>query len=335
MKLLWYACVCAILTASTAAAQVTITQNPDDGVAVRTGYAVITPLQGGGQGLSASETLIEDAGGNLFQASVLPSPLVTLTSVFTRTDPESEVDTGISIVNPNENTATLVLTLRTQTGVTVGVRTITVGGRRQISRFVTELFLGFRELSAPFTGLLFISSDLPVGVLGLSFTGPSFTALPVAIQLSPDSLIVVNPTNPARATLTGRPINPIAPLPTRIVAPFVPIVPVMPVTPSTLPVAAIIATGLISPSTAIVQGGSFVTTSVANVVGGPGAQLLSQIATGGGWVTRIVIANTSSVAQLIRIDFFNSAGGPLVLPFGAVLTNILVPAGGAVIVSTG
>jgi hypothetical protein len=78
-----------------------------------------------------------------------------------------------------------------------------------------------------------------------------------------------------------------------------------------------------------------VTTSITNLVGGPGAQLLAQVATGGGWVSRIVIANTSSVAQLIRVDFFNPAGGPLVLPFGSVLTNILVPAGGAVTISTG
>jgi len=64
------------------------------------------------------------------------------------------------------------------------------------------------------------------------------------------------------------------------------------------------------------------------------ALLLPQIATGGGWVTQITIANTSTVPQTVRIDFFNSVGQPLVLPIGSSLPSVLVPAGGVVTFST-
>src|SRR5262249_17971341 len=126
----------------------------------------------------------QEVSGILFRSSVLPSPLVTSTSIFTRSDPNAAMDTGLAIVNPNVATATVVLTLNNQEGITIATRTIVVGARQQISRFVTELFATTPDLLSPFAGLLFISSDFPVGVLGLAFTGPSFTSLPVATQLS-------------------------------------------------------------------------------------------------------------------------------------------------------
>jgi hypothetical protein len=73
---------------------------------------------------------------------------------------------------------------------------------------------------------------------------------------------------------------------------------------------------------------------IAAGVGGIAAQLLPQIATGGGWMSTIAIANASNEPQVVRADFFDSQGGPLMLPFGSSLPNILVPAGGVVTVST-
>jgi len=69
-------------------------------------------------------------------------------------------------------------------------------------------------------------------------------------------------------------------------------------------------------------------------VGGIAAQLLPQVAAGGGWQTTIAIANTSGLDQVVRADFFNSQGGRLVLPFGSSVTNIVVPAAGVVTLST-
>ena len=67
-------------------------------------------------------------------------------------------------------------------------------GRQQISRFVTEVFAGTPQLSGPFAGLLFITSDFPIGVLGLTFTGPSFTSLPVATQVGTNGTITTGTT---------------------------------------------------------------------------------------------------------------------------------------------
>jgi hypothetical protein len=74
----------------------------------------------------------------------------------------------------------------------------------------------------------------------------------------------------------------------------------------------------------------FAIPAIAAGIGGIAAQLLPQIATGGGWESTIAIANTSAV----EADFFNSQGGPLQLPFGSSVTGILVPAGGVVTLST-
>jgi hypothetical protein len=341
--------------------------------AIETGFVVITPLDGDGEGLSVSEVFGQEVNGVLFRSSVLPSPLVTSTSVFTRSDPNAAIDTGIAIVNPNAATARVVLTLNNEQGITIASRTITVARRQQISRFVIELFFGTPELLSPFAGLLFITSDFPVGVLGLAFTGPSFTSLPVATQLNPNitvtggigtgttSTFVIRgqppqtfnaPTNTAGAI---PPVQPIPPVPQTITTPmpntitqvpntivqvpstFSSLPPLVPPTGTFVP---LITTPTVPSSTSangfiLVRGDVFFAIpAIAAGIGGIAAQLLPQIATGGGWESTIAIANTSAVDRLVRADFFNSQGGPLQLPFGSSVTGILVPAGGVVTLST-
>jgi hypothetical protein len=340
--------------------------------AIETGFVVITPLDGDGEGLSVSEVFGQEVRGVLFRSSVLPSPLVTSTSVFTRSDPNAAIDTGIAIVNPNAATARVVLTLNNEQGITIASRTITVGPRQQISRFVIELFFGTPELFNPFAGLLFITSDFPVGVLGLAFTGPSFTSLPVATQLNPNitvtggigtgttstfvirgqptqtfnvptnagSIPPVQPIPPVPPTITTPIPNTITQVPntiTQVPATFSSLPPLVPTTGTFVP---LITTPPVSSSTPangfiLVRGDVFFAIpSMAAGVGGIAAQLLPQIATGGGWESTIAIANTSAVDRLVRADFFNSDGGPLRLPFGSSVTGILVPAGGVVTLST-
>jgi hypothetical protein len=149
---------------------------------IQTGFAVVTPLNPSAP-LNVSEILGQEVRGNLFRSSVVPSPLVTLTSLVTVTNPKAGVDTGVAIVNPNDMPTTVLLTLNNQQGVALGVRRVTIPGLQQISRFVTQLFIGDPELQNPFSGQLFISSDIPIAVMGLSFAGPSFTSLPVATQV--------------------------------------------------------------------------------------------------------------------------------------------------------
>src|SRR2546429_1038167 len=67
--------------------------------------------------------------------------------------------------------------------------------------------------------------------------------------------------------------------------------------------------------------------------GGPGAVLLPQFVTGGGWATELVLANTGTSDMTIRVDLFNGKDGT---PLSARLngqtassfTNLLIPAGG-------
>jgi len=367
MKRLLYAFLLPIFCLSLFPGPALIAQTGITGTSIETGFAVITALDGDTQGLSVSEVFGQEVNGILFRSSVLPSPLVTATSVFTRSDPNAALDTGIAIVNPNAASATVVLTLNNEQGVTIATRTITVGGRQQISRFVLEVFFGTPQLSGPFAGLLFITSDFPVGVLGLVFTGPSFTSLPVATQLNTTGVITAGTgtfvltggtpqtsTVPANTAGSIPPVGPIPPVPQTITTPLPITITQVPNTitqvpstfPSLPPTIPITGTpGLVTTTTPITTtSGSgfilvrgdivFVIPQIEVGVGGISAQLLPQVATGGGWESTIAIVNTSGVDRLVRADFFNSHGGPMVLPFGSSATSIVVPAGGVVTLST-
>src|SRR5689334_13673947 len=103
MKHLLSALLVAILTISLSFNSVAVSQSIGTATPIQTGFVLVTPLQGTGQGLSTSETFGQQVDGSLFQASVLTSPLVTLTDIFVTVDPRTATDTGIAIVNPNSN----------------------------------------------------------------------------------------------------------------------------------------------------------------------------------------------------------------------------------------
>jgi hypothetical protein len=356
----------AIFSASLSVSQVPLAQTPATTGPIQVGFVVVTPQNGGGQGLSVSETFGQRVNGNFFQSSVLPSPLVTLTNVVVNVDLNTGTDTGVAILNPNDATATISLALSNDRGNTISARTINFAGRTQLARFVTELFPGLAEFSQPFTGLLFINSDVPISVMGLAFVGPSFTSLPVATQLNSNGTVVFTGVSTPTATtpivpgITVPITTPTVPITTpgvtgittAIPSPVTGLVVSQPVTAVSTPL--VNATGALTPATigqitttpiTMGQITTSVTTGTISVSGSPPianafpviaqtAILLPQLATGGGWVTQITIANTSTVPQTVRVDFFNSAGGPLVLPIGSSLPSVLVPAGGVVTFST-
>ena len=243
--------------------QAALAQGVESRPSIQTGFAVVTPLLGGGQGLSVSQNLSHRVERNIFQATVPSSPFVTFSTLVVRVDANAGANTGIAIVNSSVTPATITLTLQNREGSGVAIRTITIGGQQQLSRFVTQLFLGVHELESPFAGLLLIRSRAPFGVMGLDFQGLSFTASVIA---APGSGPIV-----------------------------------------------------LTPSDAV----SFT----------PGF-LLPQVVSGGGWSSRIVITNRSTVKQLVRVIFFDSAGSPLVVPIAAN-PPISVPAGGVVTVPAG
>ncbi len=67
---------------------------------------------------------------------------------------------------------------------------------------------------------------------------------------------------------------------------------------------------------------------------GTGALVLPQFVMGGGWASRIVIANVSGTQQTVRVEFFSGDGLPFLpslgLQIGATFSNITIPANGAV-----
>jgi hypothetical protein len=241
--------------------------------ALRTGFAIVTPITGGRLAFSVTETFTERFEGNLLQSSVQPSPLVTLTSMVVNSNPASAANTGIAILDPFDVAATVTLTLVNPQGVIIGARTVIIEGRQQRSRFLTELFAGIPDLTDSFTGQLFISSNLPVSILALAFSGPFFTALP-ATQLSGSNIFAAGNDNALEAT-------------------------------------------------------AFNPTALA------GALLLPQVAAGGGWVSTITIANTSTLPQSVRVDFFDSNDGPPGLSFTSSIPNTIVQPGGVVKFSMG
>jgi hypothetical protein len=354
MKRLLYSLLVAIVAISLCFSSISISQAIGIATPIETGFVVVTPLQGNGQGISVSETFGQRVDGSLFQASVLSSPTVTLTDIFVTVDPVAGTDTGIAIVNPNNGSATITLSLTNQQGANVAVRTMTIGGLQQISRFATEIFAGIPEMGTQFSGLLFISSDVPIGAMGLTFTGPSFTSLPVASQLSPSVTINAGiPATPATAIATVTPgiaaTTITTPTSTGIIVPStitqIPstvlglpstTIGLPPSQPITLPIAPPVPTvGQVNTvTTGIAINTVTVTSQVTSNILANGGLLLPQFATGGGWTSQIVISNTSTTAQVVRVDIFNSAGGRLVLPFASNLSSVLIPAGGVVTFST-
>jgi hypothetical protein len=332
---------------------------------VQSGFVVITPISGGGQGLSVSELFANRSGNNLVQTTVLPSPLVTNTAVVVSSDPFAGVNTGIAIVNPTDTPATMVVTLRDQRGFDVASRSILIASRQQISQFVTEMFAGEAALAAPTTGLLFASSDVPVTMLALAFNGNTFTSLPVASQLDPNGLTAVTPASaftpsPQTNFVTGAPASTFTiplgtfttPLPSTFIGsptaisvtstgaavagtignPQPIIIPNTILTPQAFTASTLAPT--LTPMTITQNVASSAVTTVPQtgaVISNTGIMLLPQFAVGDGWISQVTIANTSPFAQAVRVDFFDANGGPFPLTFGSTLDNVVIPAGGVVV----
>ncbi len=78
---------------------------------------------------------------------------------------------------------------------------------------------------------------------------------------------------------------------------------------------------------------------ISTGIGGPGAVILPQFASGGGWATEIVLVNTGTSALTVRVDLFGQDGNPLVANLNGVsassFTNITIPAGGVFVLDPG
>ncbi len=238
-------------------------QHDDEGP-VQTGYAVITPVSTVSSGLVVFETFGLKQESGTTQAGVLPPNLTTSAVMFAGSNGRLSRNLGVAIVNPFNASVTVTLTLRNSDGATIATTPITIGAHQQITRFVTELFAGQGSVPLEFSGMLAMTANNPISVVGLRFRGMNFSAVPVTSLSS---------------TTTPLPL---------------------------------IATG----------------------IGGAGAFLLPQFATGGGWSTEVVMANTGTASLTVRLDIFKPDGTALTAPLNGTssntYTNITIPAGGVV-----
>jgi hypothetical protein len=291
--------------------------NPSSGL--QEGFVIITPTSGNGGGLVAFET-VGDLQGLTFQTAVLPATTLTMsgavivdlsTGANSLTGPLSTllgnnpaasagvgavlplfVNTGISVINPNQTSATIKVSLNSPSGGTINFPSLTIGPMQQVAKFVNEFMGSSVNVALPLVGVLTFASDVPVAITALEFRGTAFSTVPVvnvSTMNGTTSTTVVNNGSTSSTTTTSSVL---------CLLPFIPC------------------------------------PNLSGGVGGNGALLLPQFVMGGGWASRIVIANVSGTQQTVRVDFFGSSGSPLSIALGLLtgsnISNVTIPANGAI-----
>src|SRR5438093_864389 len=138
----------------------------DDKAPVQSGYAIVTPVvattSGTATGLVVFETFGMRGGGpnGTTQAGVLPPDLTTNSLLFVDSSGRLSKNLGVAIVNPNNVSVPVTLTLKKGDGTTtLASTTLTVQPKAQTSKFITELFTGTSSVPSDITGTLAITSS--------------------------------------------------------------------------------------------------------------------------------------------------------------------------------
>jgi len=153
--------------------------------AIRNGYAVITPLSGSVAPVSTLTYGMVRDGAVQSHGSILPTPLTTETSFLVDVVQTISRNLGIAIANSSGTAASIVMTLRDDDGTQAGAPvTLTIQGRQQLARFVTELFPS-SAIGAAFRGNVTIQSSIPVSIVGIHFSGIEFSTVPVPVTGAP------------------------------------------------------------------------------------------------------------------------------------------------------
>jgi hypothetical protein len=292
------------------------------------GFAVVTPVSGNVAGLIASETLNNQTNSGVEHAIIAPSALITSASILVPVGPIGENTTAIAIANPSFGSGAVNMVLTDTLGSVVLNVTVQLGPRGQFSKYLNELFPA--QPAAFATPLLLtVSSEIPVAIVTLNFQGADFAPIPLT-SLSPPTAVAIQPlTPPPPATASTGSGFGLMPMPTPVAVP--PVMP-PPATASTgFGLGVLPAPGPIPPLTFSPP----VTVSTSPVpatatIGGGASLVFPQVVTGGVWSTEIALGNTSSGAQIVRIDFFGSDGVAT-----KSLTDVIIPPRGVVFLSAG
>ena len=208
-------------------------------------------------------------------------------------------NTGIAVINPNNTTAIVSVSLNSPGGAVINLPSLSIGPMQQVSKFVNELMGNSAAIPLPVVGVLNFASDTPIAITALQFRGTSFATVPVV------NVSTVNGTTSTTVVNNGS-------------------TPCSPFSLSACSTSGTTSTGTtISPFPHLSSG-----------IGGNGALLLPQFVMGAGWASRIVIANVSNTQQTVRIDFFSSDGSPLSttlnMQSGSTFMNLAIPVKGAI-----
>jgi hypothetical protein len=165
------------------------------------GYAVVTATSFGTPfgpfgitgGLAAFETFGYTSQVPALQASVLPATMTTRMVLFATAGIRLSQNTGAAITNPGSADAVVTMTLRRADGSLTSSKIITVAAHQQVSRYISELFADVPEVPRDFDGTLTLTSNTPVAILALRFSGTTFSSIPIT-SLSPSvDLPIVTP----------------------------------------------------------------------------------------------------------------------------------------------
>ena len=171
----------------------------NDAGPIAVGYSVVTvtggvsPLGVTG-GLVVFQTFGHRAEVPAVQAGVLPATMTTRMVLFATTGDRLARNVGIAMTNPGNQAAVVTLTLRTTSGSVVSSKAVNIAARQQISRFVREYFSDSPDLFRDvFEGSVTVTSNTPVGVMGLRFLGANFSTIPLTSVSAPVAVPEVAP----------------------------------------------------------------------------------------------------------------------------------------------
>jgi hypothetical protein len=156
------------------------------------GYAVVTATASGSffgtPGLAGDLVVFETFGYRsqvpALQAGVLPATMTTRMVLFATSGIRLSRNVGVAITNPGSGDAVVTMTLRSASGSVTSTKTITVAARRQVARYISELFADVPAVPVDFDGTLTLTSNTPVAILALRFQGTKFSSIPLT-SLSP------------------------------------------------------------------------------------------------------------------------------------------------------
>ena len=145
---------------------------------LRTGYLVVNPDPGSVAPAATVTLALLTNGAVQSQAAVTVQPLVYEASLFAEVEAAMGRNVGVAIANPGYSTNTVTITLYRPDGSSAGTSvTMILPERHQAARFLSDIFSD--SIPAPVTGSVRIEGIAPLSLIGLRFSGSTFSTIPL------------------------------------------------------------------------------------------------------------------------------------------------------------